>query len=212
MAVAVASTSSPLKTPSVSTSTATDGPAVSAVSMTTLKRVVGAPGVDPHLGPVESDLGRSLAVARDALALGQDRLGLGEARKPAERPRQDLEHLVAQLVDVQMFHFWKRVTNGKHLWLRNNGSTLVSQLVDSTAVIVITFYVGGLGDVVDRTHPVAGQLVLLIATGYVFKVAMALFDTVPFYVGSSVLCRYLRLPPADSPHVSGRAAVEAGVG
>ncbi|MBO6514822.1 MAG: queuosine precursor transporter, partial [Phycisphaerales bacterium] len=40
-------------------------------------------------------------------------------------------YLVAQLVDVQVFHFWKRLTKGKHLWLRNNGSTVVSQLVDT---------------------------------------------------------------------------------
>jgi queuosine precursor transporter len=36
-------------------------------------------------------------------------------------------YLVAQLVDVQVFHFWKRLTKGKHMWLRNNGSTIVSQ-------------------------------------------------------------------------------------
>ena len=37
-------------------------------------------------------------------------------------------YLAAQLVDVHLFHYWKRVTKGKHLWLRNHGSTLVSQL------------------------------------------------------------------------------------
>ena len=38
-------------------------------------------------------------------------------------------YAVAQTVDVKMFHFWKRLTNGKHLWLRNNLSTIFSQLV-----------------------------------------------------------------------------------
>ena len=38
-------------------------------------------------------------------------------------------YLTAQLCDVFLFHFWKRLTNGRHLWLRNNGSTLVSQFV-----------------------------------------------------------------------------------
>ena len=47
-------------------------------------------------------------------------------------------YLVAQLVDVQLFHFWKDLTDGRHLWLRNNGSTLVSQLVDTTCVLTIT--------------------------------------------------------------------------
>ena len=33
-----------------------------------------------------------------------------------------IAYLVAQLVDVHVFHFWKRLTNNRHLWLRNNGS------------------------------------------------------------------------------------------
>ena len=41
---------------------------------------------------------------------------------------------------LQIFHFLKRVTKGKHLWLRNNGSTLVSQMVDSFAVIFIAHF------------------------------------------------------------------------
>ena len=36
-------------------------------------------------------------------------------------------YLTAQFVDVRLFHFWKQRTQGKALWLRNNGSTLVSQ-------------------------------------------------------------------------------------
>ena len=45
-------------------------------------------------------------------------------------------YIAAQYCDVYMFHFWKRLTKGKHLWLRNNGSTLVSQGVDSFMVII----------------------------------------------------------------------------
>ena len=48
-------------------------------------------------------------------------------------------YLFAQFVDVRIFHFWKRLTKGKHLWLRNNGSTIASQLVDTTLVICILF-------------------------------------------------------------------------
>ena len=48
-------------------------------------------------------------------------------------------YLFAQIIDVRIFHFWKRLTNGKHLWLRNNGSTIASQLVDTTLVICILF-------------------------------------------------------------------------
>lgn len=105
-----------------------------------------------------------------------------------------IAYLVAQLVDVHVFHFWKRLTRGKHLWLRNNGSTLVSQLVDTTAVILITHYYAHALPISDN-HPVLGQLMVFILTGYVFKLVMALLDTIPFMLGSRILARYLRLPP-----------------
>ena len=53
-----------------------------------------------------------------------------------------LAYLSAQLCDNYLFHFFKRLTDGKHLWLRNNGSTLVSQLVDTLVVNSILFFVG----------------------------------------------------------------------
>src|SRR6056300_8124 len=49
-----------------------------------------------------------------------------------------LAYIAAQYCDVQLFHFWKRLTRGKHLWLRNNFSTLISQLVDSVTVVLVT--------------------------------------------------------------------------
>ncbi len=103
-------------------------------------------------------------------------------------------YLVAQFVDVQVFHFWKKLTRGKHLWLRNNGSTLISQLVDTVAVILIThFYARALP--VAEGSAIWPQLLAFIATGYIFKVVMAAVDTVPFYAGSYWLARFLRLPP-----------------
>ena len=111
-----------------------------------------------------------------------------------------IAYLVAQFVDVQVFHFWKRVTNGKHLWIRNNGSTLISQVVDTTAVILIThFYAHALP--VSDDDPLWPQLLLFIATGYAFKLVVALLDTIPFVVFSPMLARFLRLPPPDSPGV-----------
>ncbi|MEL6329419.1 MAG: queuosine precursor transporter [Planctomycetota bacterium] len=106
-----------------------------------------------------------------------------------------LAYFAAQFVDVQVFHFWKMLTKGKHLWLRNNGSTFLSQLVDTSAVILIThFYANALP--IDPGGSLARQLALFIATGYAFKVLVALIDTGPFYFGSYHLRRYLRLPPA----------------
>ena len=101
-------------------------------------------------------------------------------------------YLAAQFCDVQMFHFWKRLTNGRHLWLRNNGSTLVSQIVDTTAVILIThFYANALP--VDTNEPIWPQLLTFIASGYVFKVVVALVDTGPIYLLVGWLQPYLGL-------------------
>lgn len=106
-----------------------------------------------------------------------------------------IAYIVAQLVDVQLFHFWKRVTKGRHLWLRNNGSTMVSQLVDTVAVILVThFYAHALP--IDGAGELWPQLISFMVAGYTFKLAAALFDTGPFYAGVHYLTRYLRLPPA----------------
>jgi uncharacterized integral membrane protein (TIGR00697 family) len=103
-------------------------------------------------------------------------------------------YLAAQFCDVYLFHFWKNLTGGKHLWLRNNGSTLVSQFVDTFAVITIThFFAHGLP--VDVDNPIWPQLWVFIASGYVFKLVIALVDTLPFYVGVHYLSQYLDIDP-----------------
>ena len=105
-------------------------------------------------------------------------------------------YIAAQYCDVYMFHFWKRLTQGKHLWLRNNGSTMVSQLVDTTAVILIThFYARALP--IDASQPVMGQLAVYIASGYVFKLIVAALDTLPFYLGVAWLRDYLEIDPTE---------------
>jgi queuosine precursor transporter len=47
---------------------------------------------------------------------------------------------IAQLHDVWAFHFWKRLFRGKHLWIRNNMSTVTSQLIDGVVFYTIAFY------------------------------------------------------------------------
>jgi uncharacterized integral membrane protein (TIGR00697 family) len=105
-----------------------------------------------------------------------------------------IAYLAAQYVDVQLFHFWKRLTKGKMLWVRNNGSTLVSQLVDTVAVTLVTF--ASLDAVPgDPETSVLWRLLVLIYSGYAFKLVTALLDTVPFILGTHQLVKYLRLPP-----------------
>jgi uncharacterized integral membrane protein (TIGR00697 family) len=82
-----------------------------------------------------------------------------------------IAYLFAQFVDVRIFHFWKKLTDGKHLWLRNNGSTIASQLIDTTLVICILFV--GVWN--------ADQILSAIIDGWVFKMLMALLDTPIIY-------------------------------
>lgn len=99
-----------------------------------------------------------------------------------------LAYIAAQYCDVQLFHFWKRVTKGKHLWIRNNFSTLLSQMVDSIMVITVTF-----GAAFLRGDMVLNTLLVLIGSNYLFKATVALLDTGPFYLLVHVLRNYLRL-------------------
>ena len=106
-------------------------------------------------------------------------------------------YLTAQFVDVRLFHFWKRLTNGNALWLRNNGSTLISQLVDTSAVVLISHY-GAHVLPIQADKAVMPQLVAFIGSGYLFKVLAALADTLPFIWLTGWLRRWLDLPLQDS--------------
>lgn len=48
-----------------------------------------------------------------------------------------MAYLFAQFIDIQIYHFWKRLTKGKHLWLRNNGSTFSSQFIDTFTILTL---------------------------------------------------------------------------
>jgi len=81
-------------------------------------------------------------------------------------------YLTAQLIDVRIFHFWKRLTKGKHLWLRNNASTIFSQLVDTSVILVILCLAG-----VIEWERFYGLWMM----GWLFKVLVALIDTPIIY-------------------------------
>ena len=94
-------------------------------------------------------------------------------------------YLFAQFIDVRVFHFWKKLTNGKHLWLRNNGSTIASQLIDTTLVISILFV--GVWD--------TNQILSAIIDGWIFKMLMALLDTPIIYAIIYFLKRKIDITP-----------------
>lgn len=91
-------------------------------------------------------------------------------------------YLVAQLMDVRLFHFWKALTKGRHLWLRNNASTMISQLVDTIIVNVIFL---GFGLELDW-----GLVAKIIVASYLFKLLMAVADTPFIYLGVWLIRRY----------------------
>lgn len=81
-----------------------------------------------------------------------------------------IAYLFAQYVDIAIYHFWKRVTDGKYLWLRNNFSTFSSQIIDTTTVVGLLCVFGVL-----PWSMFSG----LVISGVIFKIAIAFLDT-PF--------------------------------
>jgi uncharacterized integral membrane protein (TIGR00697 family) len=107
-----------------------------------------------------------------------------------------IAYLTAQFVDVHLFHYLKKMSKGKMLWLRNNGSTLTSQLVDSLSVVFITFYFTN-AIRVPADYTTTHFLLILILSNYAFKVIAALVDTLPFYLSVRFLARYLNIDPME---------------
>jgi len=95
-----------------------------------------------------------------------------------------MAYLIAQYIDVRVFHFWKRLTNGKHLWLRNNASTVFSQFIDTFSVLFLLCSF----DVISWD-----RFSILLLNGFLFKVFFAAFDTPIFYFFSWYLKRKFNL-------------------
>ena len=85
-----------------------------------------------------------------------------------------LTYLFAQFVDIQIYHFWKRLTKGKHLWLRNNFSTWFSQFVDTFTIVFLLCSFG----IIDWANFKG-----LLVSGFLFKVLVAALDTPFLYLG-----------------------------
>ncbi|EPR34895.1 protein of unknown function DUF165 [Alkalidesulfovibrio alkalitolerans DSM 16529] len=92
-----------------------------------------------------------------------------------------LAYGVSQLHDVWAFHYWKKKTGGRHLWLRNNASTVVSQLLDSTIFCFVAF---------AGVFPWEVFWQILVTT-YLVKLVVAAFDTPFMYLSR-------RIRPADA--------------
>lgn len=98
--------------------------------------------------------------------------------------------LVAQMVDVFSFHWIKKNTGERKLWLRATGSTVISQLFDSFVVLYIAFKLGP--SVTGRIAPWSWSLLFAVGTvQYVYKFLMALLMTPVIYGVHAVIEGYL---------------------
>jgi len=99
-----------------------------------------------------------------------------------------IAYLTAQFVDVHIFHALRKLTKGKM-------STLTSQMVDSVAVITVTYLWASDAIMIKMGETVMHGLIILILSNYVYKMISALLDTIPFYIGVKYLSKYLKLDP-----------------
>jgi uncharacterized integral membrane protein (TIGR00697 family) len=94
--------------------------------------------------------------------------------------------LVSQLIDAYAFHYIKRLTGSKNLWLRATGSTIISQLIDSFVILFIAFYLMGNWSM---------QQVLQVGlVQYTYKVSLAILLTPLIYLAHWAIDRYLGKP------------------
>jgi len=106
-----------------------------------------------------------------------------------------LAYGISQFHDVWAFHFWKKTwPHPRHLWIRNNLSTMISQLIDSLVFSLIAFY--GVFN--------TGVLIEIIVSTYLLKWVVAVSDTPFVYLGRYIHRKYLKnhehVAPGE-PHI-----------
>ena len=84
-----------------------------------------------------------------------------------------MAYLFAQFIDIKIYHFWKTLTKGRMLWLRNNFSTFSSQFIDTVTVIGLLCFFNVL-----EWESFLG----LVVSGVVFKILIAFLDTPLLYL------------------------------
>jgi queuosine precursor transporter len=100
-------------------------------------------------------------------------------------------YLVGQLVDIGVFHFLRRRTSGKALWLRATGSTVISQLIDTVLINFLVWWV-----LAEAGQEMSGRtLVSIMVTSYVVKAVVALAMTPLIYGAHELVERGLGIRP-----------------
>ena len=103
-----------------------------------------------------------------------------------------IAYLLAQFVDIRIYHFWKNLTQGKMLWLRNNFSTFSSQLIDTSLVVGLLSVFGVL-----EWKLFWG----LVISGFLFKIIVAALDTPLLYLFVGIFRKTFDLKPSDEVEI-----------
>ena len=103
-----------------------------------------------------------------------------------------IAYLLAQFVDIRIYHFWKNLTQGKMLWLRNNFSTFSSQLIDTSLVVGLLSVFGVL-----EWKLFWG----LVISGFLFKIIIAALDTPLLYLFVGIFRKTFDLKPTDEVEI-----------
>ena len=103
-----------------------------------------------------------------------------------------IAYLLAQFVDIRIYHFWKNLTQGKMLWLRNNFSTFSSQLIDTVLVV-------GLLSIFDVLE--WNLFWGLVISGFLFKIIVAALDTPLLYLFVGIFRKTFDLKPTDEVEI-----------
>ena len=103
-----------------------------------------------------------------------------------------IAYLSAQFVDIRIYHYWKNLTQGKHLWLRNNFSTFSSQIIDSTTVILL----------LCSFQVLPWELFWgLVVSSIIFKILVAAIDTPFLYFFVLLIRRRFDLKVGEEIHL-----------
>jgi len=100
--------------------------------------------------------------------------------------------LISQMIDVYAFHYIRKITGHKQLWLRATGSTVISQIIDSFVVLFVAFYLLG-----GTTRWTFREVMTVGTMQYLYKISFAILLTPVIYIVHFIIDRYLGKKGAD---------------
>ncbi|OJW69959.1 MAG: hypothetical protein BGO68_00750 [Candidatus Amoebophilus sp. 36-38] len=105
-----------------------------------------------------------------------------------------IAYLASQFIDVYLLELFRRLTNGKYLWIRNNISTLVGQLIDTAIFAGVAWILWPRLGFSSTLEPISWDTWYQITVNeYGFKVIFTFFN-IPFvYLGVYLVRRYIKL-------------------